>query len=146
MNDIQSIFNIYLAYPTCRDDSNFYRAIKNYTMIGTEIKAYLIDWEKMDGLPKINLYVPAEHELFIQQAYLDNVLTSKQILSINHKIILACNLVVVFGNFKTNNKDLLSLVQYARKNKVAVYTMPGLSLDVINTLKLAIMTIIKAGD
>lgn len=148
MNKITTThFNIYLAYPTCRNDNaNFYRILKNYKKIGTEIKAYLIDWEKMDDFPKINMYVPAEHEAFVHTAYDNGFLTEAQILTINCNIISKCNLVILFGGFKTTSGDVLREVQYAREQGIAIYTMPDLTAHAISTLKFAIITILKAGE
>jgi len=145
------IFNIYLLYPTNRDDEgNFYRLLQNYTNIGIELQAYLIDWEKMDGLPKSYLYVPADHELFIHRAYKDNLLTKEQISSINCKIIEDCNLLINFGSGSDNRSDvavgdnLANELQYAQREKIPIYSMPDLSPHAIQSLRLAIKLIVKA--
>ena len=157
-----TLFNIYLLYPTDRDDeANFYRLLQNYTNIGTEIYAYLIDWEKMDYIndnipfPKFRLYVPADHEVFINSAYKSGFLTKEQITSINCKIIEECNLLISFGSSikmtgeggcviggYTYSKEL----DYATQEKIPVYTMPDLSPHAIQALKLAIKLIIQAED
>lgn len=150
-----SMFSIYLLYPIDRDnEGNFYNLLQNYINIGTEIYAYLIDWEKMDGLPKFRLYVPADHEVFIHSAYKSNFITKEQILSINCKIIGTCNLLISFGGttkWTGNNGSIIEgyafsdELEYAKQEKVAVYNMPDLSLMAIDALKLAIKLIIRAG-
>lgn len=145
---LNTVFNIYLLYPTNRDDEgNFYRLLRNYSNIGIELQAYLIDWEKMDGLPKSYLYVPADHELFIHRAYKDSLLTKEQISNINCKIIEECNLLILFGgnNIHTNSNITLEL-DYAKGEQVPIYTMPDLSPMALDALKLAIKLIIRAGD
>ena len=143
---INTTFNIYLLYPTDRDDEgNFYRLLRNYTNIGIELQAYLIDWEKMDGLPKSYLYVPADHELFIHRAYKDKLLTKEQISSINCKIIEECNLLIAFGNHRTS-ANIVNELEYVKQEKIPVYTMPDLSPMAIDALKLAIKQIIRQGD
>jgi len=140
-------FNIFLAYPTCRkDEDNFYRVTKNYINIGTQIKAYLIDWEKMDGLPKCNIYIPAEHEVFIHCAYTNEFLSEEQITTVNCEIIDNCDLFVLFGGFKPTDNVAIQEAIYARNKGVAVYTMPDLSPDAINALKFAIICILKSGE
>ena len=140
-----TIFNIYLLYPTNRDDEgNFYRLLRNYSNIGIELQAYLIDWEKMEGLPKSYLYVPADHELFIHRAYKDNLLTKEQITFINCKIIEECNLLINFGNGPAVGDNLPKELSYAQQEKVAIYSMPDLSPYAIQSLRLAIKLIIKA--
>jgi len=141
-------------YPTDRDDEgNFYRLLRNYSNIGIELQAYLIDWEKMDGFPKSYLYVPADHELFIQRAYKDGLLTKEQISNINCKIIEECNLLISFGNgLKCTGADGSVIEGYtyseeiecAKQEEVAIYTMPDLTPIALDALKLAIKFIIKA--
>jgi len=144
---LNTTFNIYLLYPTDRDDEgNFYRLLRNYTNVGIEIQAYLIDWEKMDGLPKSYLYVPADHELFVHRAYKDGFLTKEQIDSINYKIIEECNLLINFGNTAAVGSNLANELKYAQQEKIPIYSMPGLSPMAIDALKLAIKLIIKAED
>lgn len=142
---LNTTFNIYLLYPTNRDDEvNFYKLLQDYINIGTEIYAYLIDWEKMDGLPKFKLYVPANHEVFIQSAYKSKFLTKEQIFFINCKIIETCNLLILFGDCVKfgDNKE----IEYAKQKKIPIYVMPSLSFMAIDALKLAVKLIIKAED
>ena len=143
---LNTTFNIYLLYPTDRDDEgNFYRLLRNFTNIGIELQAYLIDWEKMDGLPKSYLYVPADHELFIQRAYKDGCITKEQISDINCKIIEECNLLVYFGNGSVPPiSHNLAEIECAKQKEIPIYTMPDLSPMAIQALRLAIKLIIKS--
>lgn len=141
---LNTVFNIYLLYPTNRDDEgNFYRLLRNYMNIGIEIQAYLSDWEKMDGLPKSYLYVPADHELFVHCCYKDSLLTKEQINSVNCKIIKECNLLILFGNDAGNN-SISSEMQCVKQEEIPLYTMPDLSPMAIQALRLAIKLIVKA--
>jgi len=142
-------FCIYLSYPMHRDDEEtFYNELQTCIDIGTEIKAWLIDWEKMYGLPKSYLYVPAEQELFIHRAYTANFLTEKQIAYINSKIIESSDLLILFSNYNPEkaSSNILAEAKAAKEYKVPIYTMPDLSDIAISALKFAIKTIIKAGD
>jgi hypothetical protein len=145
---LNTTFNIYLLYPVDRDDEgNFYRLLRNYMNIGIELQAYLIDWEKMDGLPKSYLYVPADHELFIQRAYKDSLITKEQIIFINCKIISECNLLILFGgNGIHTNKVIKEELEYAKGEEVPVYTMPDLSPMAIQALRLTIKFILKSDN
>ena len=150
MNDAQQKskqFNIYLAYPTYRgSDIVHYKMTKRYCNIGSEIRAYLWDWEKMDGLPKCKLYNPADHELFIDTAHDMEMLSDKDIFQVNCAIIQRCDLVILFGNCERTKGSLLEEVKYAKSSRIPIYTMPDLSPTVMQTLKLAITIIIKSGD
>jgi len=151
-----TIFSIYLLYPIDRDDEdNFYRLLQNYINIGTEIYAYLIDWEKMDGFPKSRLYVPADHEVFIHSAYKSGFITKQQIQNINCEIIKTCDLLISFGNCMkwTNDNDsiiegykLSGELEYAKQEKIPIYSMPDLNPMAIDALKLAIKLILKAEE
>jgi len=144
-NSTSTQFNIFLAYPTCRkDEDNFYRVTKNYINIGTQIKAYLIDWEKMDGLPKCDIYIPAKHEEFIHCAYTNGFLSEKQIIAVNCEIIDNCDLLILFGGFRPVDNTAIQEAVYAREQRVAIYTMPDLSPTAINALKFAIICILKS--
>ena len=146
MNDtISNEFNIYLSYPMDRNNKGrFLRSIENYINIGTELKAYLIDWEKMDGLPKANLYVPAEHEMFIHRAYTNGLLTNEEISSINCEIVQTCNLLLLFGAHNLSTK--IVEVECAKRYKVPIYTMPDLFPTAIQALRFAITVILKSGE
>jgi len=138
-----TLFSIYLLYSIDRDnEANFYRLLQNYINIGTEIYAYLIDWEKMDGLPKFRLYVPADHEVFINCAYKSGFLTKEQIKLINCKIIKGCDLLILFGGIVYGNNEL----QYAKQEKIPIYTMPDLSPMAIGALKSTIKLIVREKD
>lgn len=145
-----NVFSIYLLYATDRDDDgNFYRLLQNYTNIGTEIYAYLLDWEKMECIddntpfPKFRLYVPADHEVFIHRAYKGGFLTKEHIVAINCKIMDTCDLVIVFDG---RGLDIDREIKYAKQDNIPLYTMPDLSPAAIQALKLAIKLIIRSEE
>lgn len=145
-----TVFSIYLLYPINRDDEeNFYKLLQEYINVGTEIFAYLIDWEKMDYIddntpfPKCRLYVPADHEVFIHSAYKSGFITKEQITSINYKIIETCDLLIVYdGQVLDIEEDII----HAKQEGIPIYTMPDLSRMAIDALKLAIKLIIRSED
>ena len=153
---LNTIFSIYLLYPIDRDDEdNFYKLLQKYINIGTEIYAYLIDWEMMDGFPKFRLYVPADHEIFINSAYRSGFITTEQIRSINCKIIETCDLLISFGGcmrWVGGNGGVIEghkfseEMEYAKQKGVPIYSMPNLSPIAIDALKLAIKLIIRAEE
>ncbi len=139
---LNTIFSIYLLYPIDRDDEeNFYKLLQEYINTGTEIYAYLLDWEKMDGLPKCRLYVPADHEVFIHSAYKSGFITKEEIQEINCKIIETCDLLILYDGWGLEIDEELSC---AKQEGIAVYNMPDLSAIAIDALKLAIQFIIRA--
>ena len=95
----------------------------------------------MDGFPKFRLYVPAEHEVFINSAYKSDFLTKEQIGSINCKIIEKCNLLILFDGW---GLDIDGEIAHARQEKIPIYSMPDLSPHAIQALRLTIKLIIKS--
>lgn len=49
-----------------------------------------------EACPWIDLYVPAEHEDFVQKAYDKKYVTEKQILDIDCEIVSECDNIVIF--------------------------------------------------
>lgn len=147
-------FSIYLLYPIDRDDEgNFYKLLQEYINIGTEIYAYLLDWEKMDGLPKFRLYVPADHEVFIHSAYKSGFISKEQITCINCKIIETCDLLILYDGYEfegystlTPHRMVEEELSCAKQENIAVYNMPSLDSIAIQALKLAIEFIIRSKD
>lgn len=141
-----STFNIYLSTPFNRTATTSVASRLRYWIdIGTEIQAYLLDWEKMDGFPKMNLYVPAEHETFIQLAYLQKFLTLKQINFINCNIIHLCNLFLTYGHADTQAiRYGKTELDWATDNGVPHYHMPDLSSPSLEALKLSIKLVLKS--
>ena len=117
-----------------------------YRKIGEQIRAYFLDWEKMDGFPKIDLYVPADHDEFVQIAHSKKYLDEKQILDVDCGIINACDLVIAYGNVAAS-RGMQVEVKHATLNGIAIYSMPSLSNTSIQALKFAIHLLLKSeGD
>ncbi len=145
--DTNTDFFIYLSYPLNRHNSHtFCGEIENSIRIGNEIRAYLIDWEKMDGFPKSHLYVPAEHELFVQTAYRRKYINERQIQVVNCDIIQKCDLLVVFGSFDMLYGNLTTDVQIAKTTQVPIYTMPDLSKPAIDALRFTMKCVLKINE
>ena len=74
---------------------NMQAAIKT----GEHLDAYFLDWEKMYGLCKINLYVPGVHDDFPQAAMAREWLSIAQVLDLDCDIIDTCDMMLVRGNY-----------------------------------------------
>ena len=99
--------------------------IKTHINIGTQIKAYLIDWEKMSGLPKCDLYIPAEHDEFVQIAYNKKYMNEEQILDVDCAIIDKCDLLIAYGDFR-QSRGMQVEINYAENNNMQII------IDMIN--------------
>lgn len=147
MKRTEDIFRIYMSHAirgpkgqnaTKKDiEENIAKHIK----IGTEIKAYLIDWEKMDGLPRCDLYIPAEHDEFVQIAFDKKYLDEKKILDVDCEIIERCNLVIAFGD-PLDSRGMQIELDYAANNGIPIFFMPTLDANTIHTLNYTIKLIL----
>lgn len=147
---IKSIFKIYLSHalagPKGKDatDDDIWENVFTYRKIGEEIKAYLIDWEKMDGLPKSYLYVPADHEEFVFNARIMKYVTVPEILKVDCAIVHTCSLLIAFGDH-TQSGGMQVEIEYAKDEEIPIYFMPNLQSYSIKALKYVIKQILK-GD
>ena len=116
--------------------TNCEKAIK----IGTEIRAYFYDWEKMDGLPKLELYIPAESEPFVNRAYVKKYLSEKQILDIDCDIVGAGNLLLVYGEVYGGVK---TEVDYAVRNEIPVFIFDAFDMIVARQLRTFYLNVLK---
>ena len=137
MPAIDKVFKIYLSHSDINSLS--------YLNVATEISAYLIDWEKMDGLPKCALFVPAANDYIFSIALHKSYLSKEQIVSIYGEVIRDSNLLIGFGDWTTNN-NIENDINFARRNDVPVYIMPEISDISIQALKLAITFIVNRGE
>ena len=119
--------------------------INKFIRIGQEIQAYLLDWEKMDGFPKMDLYIPAEHDEFVQIAFDRNYLKEEQILDVDCGIINGCNLVIVYGDYKLS-RGMQVEIEHATEMGIPIYFMPSMDSASIRSLNFAIRMILKEGE
>lgn len=145
-----NLFRIYLSHfvrGANRDEATTKEIeinIAKYIAIGTEIKAYLIDWEKMDGFPKMELYVPAEHAEFVEAAKDKKYLAEKQILDVDCEIIDKCSLLIACGDY-AQSRGMTIEIQHAEGRGIPIYYMPTHSEATIKLLKHSIKLILE-GD
>lgn len=142
-----NIFNIYFSCPVLPivDDDVTEENIRICLEAATEIQAYLIDWEKMDGFPKMKLFTSLHSQKFIQKAYDLGCLTKKNIEYINTNVLRQCDMVVLFTDCYYHAATKAEM-DCAKKYNMPLYVMPNISEYSIKSLKLAISLIIKASE
>jgi len=119
--------------------------IKNNIIIGTIIKSYLIDWEKMDGLPKCHLYVPAEHDEFVQIAFEKHYVSEQEILDVDCSIIDSCDLLLVYGDYMSS-RGMKVEIEHALSVGIPVYYMSTIDASNLHGLKTSILLVEKIGE
>jgi len=93
----------------------------------------------MDDFPKSYLYVPAEHDEFVQIAYNNKMITESQILSVDCEIIDRSNLVIAYGTYHSNGMKVE--IEHSTQTDTPIYYMPNMSEDCINGLKASMLII-----
>jgi len=154
MGDImktESIYRIYLSHiirGKAGEDATEEEIEKNLEIariVGEQLKAYFIDWEKMDGFPKIYLYVPGEHDEFVQIAYKQGYLTETEVLTTDCQIISRCQLVIMYGNY--HSKGMRVEGEFAAKEGIPIYQMPIFNNITVEALKFCIHLLLTSeGD
>lgn len=98
-----------------------------------ELRSYFLDWYRMDGWPDIYLYVPGEHDEFVQLAYDKGYLNIDQILEIDCDIVDTCDLVIGLGKYVSSGMQ----VEYthAIKECIPLFACKTLQKCVIDDLK-----------
>ena len=119
--------------------------IKKFKKVGQELQSYFFDWEKMEGFPKIDLYVPAEHDEFVMIAYSKGFITETEILDVDCTIIDTCDLLISWGFPKDTGSNGMKIeCEHAYKQQIPIYTMDDLSPIAVDSLKYVLYLILKA--
>ena len=138
----KDIFKIYLSHAIMgkngadATEAEIQTNIDTALKVGKELKAYFIDWQKMDGYPEIQLYVPAEHEEFVQRAYKMGFMTITEILAVDCDIINTCDLLLVYGDYLSSGMKVE--IEYADKNKIPILNFCRLMPVVVDSIKAVI--------
>ncbi len=125
-------------------DREIWDNIEKYKSIGEELRAYFIDWEKMDGFPKIELYVPADHEEFVQVAWRKGYIDEEQVLDVDCDIVDRCSLLILFGDYYSKGMKVEG--NYAGKVGIPIFNMPLINEVTIQALKFSIHLLLTGGD
>ena len=73
-------------------------------------------------IPPINIHVPAEMEEFVLTAYYLGILSEKQILDVDCKIISHCDAVIIYAPKGTIGGGCKVELDYAIKHGIPVFT------------------------
>lgn len=134
--------NIYLSHRRTLIDKQ--DSMPDYHKLGELIRAYLIDWEKMDGMPKVNLYVPYEHKPIIDICIDEKFLTEKDIMYIDSKIISEMDILVVFGSEFDGYQ--INTMKCAKERGIPIFSMPQYDKMCIDSLGFTIKLVMKTKD
>ena len=144
-----NIFKVYMSHTIMgakgedADDEYIKANLDRALWAGGQFKAHFLDWERMDGFPKIDLHVPAEYESFVSIAYKKKLLTIPEILEVDCAIIRGCDLLLVYGAYHSSGMKVE--ISYANKHKIPIYQCPGIQdEEAIPALRFAIQLLLVA--
>lgn len=142
---MNKIFRVYMSHPICgkhgkaASDAQIKVNLDRAIWVGTQLKSYLLDWEKMDGFPKLDLYIPGEHDEFVQIAWRKKLLTIPEILDVDCAILDRCRLIILYGDYISGGMKVE--LEHAKKNAINIFSMPSLSDLSVDSLKFAVKLI-----
>ena len=118
------------------DDATLEEMERNLQMAikaGQEMKAYFLDWERMEGFPKVDLYVPAEHDEVLSFIYHKGWITIKQLLEADCALLEKCDLLIVLGT--QISKGMKVEIDYAQTHNIPIYMIGYVDKDTMGALK-----------
>lgn len=80
--------------------------------------------------PGVEFYVPADHEEFVRIAWMNNLLTEKEILSVDCEIILGCCGVIAYSPDGHISKGMRVELDYARELEIPTLILTPVDLKV----------------
>ncbi len=110
-------------------EKNLQRAIK----AGQGIRAYLLDWERMEGFPTVDLYIPAEHDELLYYLFCRGWITIEQLLEADCAILDKCDLLIVLGT--QISKGMSVEMEYAKDHNIPIYMIGYVDKDTMGALK-----------
>lgn len=106
------------------------------------VRAEIFDEARMNGWPDIELYVPAEHEDFIQKAYDKGFINEEQILDIDCEILNECDVLLAYGEYMSRGMKVE--IDYAFCNNIPILFIGNLKgKDLTDSDKEALFKILE---
>ena len=136
------MFNIYLSCYIPPLETILPSYVKETYNVAQEIKAYLIDWNKMDGFPSITLYAPAYYFGFVMPAWELGYIDETAFRNISDVLIKGADLMISYGSYETDN--MKEDVRIARINGIPIYFMQQINKPTIESLRFTIKLLLKS--
>lgn len=94
-------------------------------------------------VPDLELYVPAEHEDFVQIAYLEKILTEKQILDVDCKILEKRDLLIVLEIDGWRGGGIGVEIAHAKLHEIPIFFLTDTDATSLMFLKRMIKEILE---
>ena len=79
--------------------------------------------------PGIEFYIPADHEEFVRIAWMNNLLTEKEILSVDCEIILGCCGLIIYAHDGHISKGMRVEKDYAIELEIPIVQLMPIDLN-----------------
>jgi len=138
-------FRIYMSHPIRgpkrekATDADMQKNNKRAHDVAEQLRAYFLDWQRMDGFVPIEIYVPGENDEFIIHAYRRGYLTEDQILDCDCDIISTCDMVLALGDYTSNGMKVE--IDFATAEDIPVFRFSRVQKTVVRNLYTIIETI-----
>lgn len=140
-------FRVYLSHPIRgakkerATEDDIYKNCMVAQDVAIEMGAYFNDWNKMDGLPPVDIYCPAEHDEFVQLAFDKKLLTIDNILEIDCDIIKQCDMLICYGMVSSG---MMTELEFAEKNNIPILAITHWDNSIATNLREVYRIIIEA--
>lgn len=104
------------------------------------LRGYILDWHRMDGFPLLDLYVPGEHDEFVQIAYQKKYLTEKQILDVDCEILDNCDILIVLGTYISRGMEIE--IRHAKEKGMPILYLKAKNKNLSSSEKMAILALL----
>jgi len=92
-------------------------------------------------IPNLNLYVPGEHDEFVQLAYKKGYITETEILDVDCSIIDRCDILLVYDWEHHISRGMNKEINHAREQSIPIFIFSELNNTVIENLKICLSVI-----
>jgi len=92
-------------------------------------------------IPNLELYVPGEHDEFVQLAYKKGYITETEILDVDCSIIDRCDILLVYDWEHHISRGMSKEINHAREQSIPIFIFSELNDTVIENLKVCLSVI-----
>ena len=109
--------------------------------VGMVLRENFFEWQSLDGMPNIELYVPADHDEVILLLFEKGYITVKQILEADCAIVRQCKLLLVYGDYFSSG--MLEELRCAEINEIPIISFIKLDKVTLKAIHFMLLNIWK---
>lgn len=93
--------------------------------------------------PRLDLYVPAEHDEFVLHAYQQGFLGEREILQVDCMIVHSCNVLIAYAPDGYISRGMQVEIDYAQANNIPVVVVGEYNMGTINSIKAKLREVMR---